>query len=119
MEEMDPNRQAEPEQAGLPQEKMSFRNKLILLALFGALLGFVVKTEAAKRFTVGFEDYKIGDSGETYDISRMEKELLKKKALMEKQRLEEEQKASDAAQKEQESPAGTSCQENTGETCKL
>ena len=54
---------------------MSFKNKLIWVAVFGILLGFVVKTEAAKRFTVGFEDYKLGQAGQFYDIDQLQKNV--------------------------------------------
>ena len=54
---------------------MSFKNKLIWVTVFGILLGFVVKTEAAKRLTVGFEDYKLGQYGQFYDINQLQKNV--------------------------------------------
>lgn len=94
--------------ASLQQEKLTFKNKLILLALFGALLGFVIKTEAAKRFTIGFEDYKLPAPEKTYDINQLEKDLLKKREVLLQQQVEAEN-----AEKEE-----ASCEDGNSETCK-
>lgn len=88
------------------EKKMSFKNKMIWLALFGVLLGFVIKTEMAKKFTIGFEDYKIADPAQTYDINKLEKDLLKKKEVLEQQQIEAE------------NSENTACQDGEGETCK-
>jgi hypothetical protein len=102
----------------IEEGKMTFKNKLVWIALFGILLGFVIKTEAAKRFTIGFEDYKIPDAQKTYDISQMEKDLLKKRALLEKQKADVEKAATISDQKKVDSAQNASCDAGTGETCK-
>lgn len=91
------------------EKKMSFKSKMVWLALFGVLLGFVIKTEAAKRVTIGFEDYKIADIEKTYDINQLEKDLLMKKDALEKQKIEEENA---------DNSSDSSCQDGSGETCK-
>lgn len=97
---------------------MNFRNKLIWLALFGVLLGFVIKTEAAKRWTIGFEDYKIADPQKIYDINQLEKDLLMKKDALEKQKIEEQNDVQSGSPEGTGAPQDASCQGGSGETCK-
>lgn len=52
-----------------------FKFELILFLILGFLLGFTIKTEAAKKITIGFSDYKISKVKQGYDFTQMEKEL--------------------------------------------
>ena len=64
------------------QKKNSRRDFYVELALFlilGILIGVAVKTEASKRITMGFNDYKINAAGEYYSINKLQADLIKKK----------------------------------------
>jgi len=59
-------------------EKKRKRELIFELALFfvlGILIGITVKTEAAKRVTIGFSDYKITAGKTAYDIESIKKDL--------------------------------------------
>lgn len=43
--------------------------ELALFLILGFLLGVVIKTEAGKRITIGFEDYKIAALQRGYDLN--------------------------------------------------
>lgn len=101
-----------------PQAKISFKNKMIILALFGMLLGFVIKTEAAKRITVGFEDYKLPESGKLYDINDLQKGLEIQKKILEEEQKAAESKALEATEGvEGVDSEKTTCNVGAGETC--
>lgn len=50
--------------------------ELVLFFILGLLLGFTIKTEAVKRITIGFNDYKLGATKQAYDVPRMQQALL-------------------------------------------
>jgi len=59
-------------------EKKKRREAIFEMALFlilGILLGITIKTEAVKRITIGFNDYKLDSKIERYDVGAMKKEL--------------------------------------------
>ena len=59
-------------------EKKRKREVIFELALFlvlGILIGITVKTEAVKRITIGFSDYKITTGKNAYNIEDMKKNL--------------------------------------------
>lgn len=75
------------------QKKKKKNDVIVELTLFfvlGLLLGITIKTEAAKRLTIGFDDYKIEKSRQGFDVSQMERELLRK--------AEQQKEAQQAAQ---------------------
>lgn len=49
--------------------------ELVLFFVLGVLIGITVKTEAVKRITIGFSDYKITSVKNTYKIEEMKKDL--------------------------------------------
>lgn len=112
MEKMDSTLSAGSGRASSPQ--VSFRNKLVWLALFGALVGFVIKTEAAKRVTIGFEDYKLPDAQKSYNLNQIEADLLKQKALLQQKKAAAD-KAANNNQPPVDNSQDSSCQ---GDTCK-
>jgi len=65
-------------------EKKRKREVIFELALFlilGILLGITIKTEAVKRITIGFSDYKIIEGKQGYNFQELEKNLeLKQEA---------------------------------------
>lgn len=59
-------------------EKKRKREVIFELALFlvlGILIGITVKTEAVKRITIGFNDYKIAATKNAYSIEDIKKNL--------------------------------------------
>ena len=53
--------------------------EMVLLLVLGILVGFSVKTEAAKRITMGANDYMVSQKDMTaYDINLIQKDLLAK-----------------------------------------
>jgi predicted nucleic acid-binding Zn ribbon protein len=70
-------------------EKKKKREVLFEMALFlvlGILLGITMKTEAVKRITIGFNDYKIVNGRNAFNTSEMKKKLDEQaKAMQEAQ----------------------------------
>jgi hypothetical protein len=84
----------------MPQ-KQNWRDwyvELALILILGILIGIAVKTEASKRITMGFDDYKIKSSAEAYSISQLEADLKKK--------FEAEQASQPALEENGEAPGG-------------
>jgi hypothetical protein len=68
----------EKEESEEDLEKKRKREVIFELALFlvlGILIGITVKTEAVKRITIGFSDYKITTGKNDYNIEDMKKKL--------------------------------------------
>jgi hypothetical protein len=59
-------------------KKMSIKVEFILILILGFLLGVAIKTEAAKRITIGFSDYKVENLKQDYDIEKIQNELIEK-----------------------------------------
>jgi|GEM_PF-949561 len=68
----------EDETGGKKKRKTDLYIEVALLFILGVLIGVAVKTEAAKKITVGFNDYKIKSAGSTYNINSLQAELMKK-----------------------------------------
>jgi hypothetical protein len=62
------------------KEKRELIFELALFFLLGILLGITVKTEAAKKITIGFDDYKVTNVGSYYDIESMKKDMQQQAA---------------------------------------
>jgi hypothetical protein len=70
------------------ERKKGKRDYYIELALFlilGILLGVAMKTEAAKRVTMGFNDYKMKIMSQDFDINKLGKDALAKQMEAAKQ----------------------------------
>lgn len=81
-------------------EKKRRREVIFELALFfilGFLIGITVKTEAVKRITIGFSDYKMAEGKSSYDVESMKKSL--------EQQAEAQQAIQQAQQEQIESQA--------------
>lgn len=59
---------------------MSGRMRIALLLLVGFAIGAAVKTEAAGRLTIGFQDYTVPVDGARYDLNDMERQVAEKQA---------------------------------------
>ena len=62
----------------IPEKKLSQKVEWILILILGFLLGVAIKTEATKRVTIGFSDYKVESLRQDYDISKIQNELIEK-----------------------------------------
>lgn len=60
------------------KSRSDFYIELILFLVLGILVGVSLKTEAAKKLTVGYNDYKMKIMNQDYDINQLQKDLLKK-----------------------------------------
>lgn len=49
---------------------------LIVVLILGVLLGVGIKLFATQTFTIGFEDYKLPDTENLYNINELQKTLL-------------------------------------------
>ena len=56
--------------------------ELVLFFVLGVLIGITVKTEAAKRITIGFSDYKIASGKSSYNIEEIKKDLEQQSAAI-------------------------------------
>ncbi len=66
--------------------------EIALILIIGFLLGVMIKSEALKSVSIGFDDYKVVSAKQGYDIDGIEKELVEKsKAAAEKAKKEEEE----------------------------
>jgi len=53
-----------------------FRVEIALIFILGVFLGISIKTEAVKKITIGFYDYKLKFATQAYDISAIEREIM-------------------------------------------
>lgn len=58
-----------------PKKKIDFRFELALFLILGFLLGVVIKTEAVKRVTIGFNDGEIESVRQGYDFEKIKTDL--------------------------------------------
>lgn len=56
-------------------KKINFYIELALFLILGFLVGAVIKTEAAKRITIGFGDYTAPTLKQSYDFVQIQKNL--------------------------------------------
>jgi len=61
-----------------PKGKQGFYFEMALFLVLGFLVGVAVKTEAAKRVTIGFNDYKVVSLKQGYSFSEIQKNLAEK-----------------------------------------
>lgn len=58
--------------------KYDFYVELVLFLILGILIGIALKTEAVKRITIGYDDYKMKIMKSDFDINKIEKDILQK-----------------------------------------
>lgn len=75
---MEPERILEAPKENPKKKKRDFYIELVLFFILGILIGIAVKTEATKRITMGFDDYKMKIFEQGYDINKIQKNLLEK-----------------------------------------
>lgn len=52
--------------------------EFVLIFILGILIGVAIKTEAVKRITIGFDDYKMKIFSQDYDINALQTDLINK-----------------------------------------
>ncbi|MDD3498099.1 MAG: hypothetical protein PHH24_01175 [Candidatus Moranbacteria bacterium] len=57
-------------------EKKNYRTEIILIFIIGLLAGVMIKAEAVKRISIGFDDYRTVTRSHGYDIEAIEKQLI-------------------------------------------
>jgi hypothetical protein len=65
--------------------KKDYYIELVLFLILGILLGVAIKTEAVKRVTIGFNDYKMKTMSQDFDINKLQKDMLAKQIEAAKQ----------------------------------
>lgn len=65
------------EEAPKKKKKTDFYVELVLFLILGVLIGVAIKTEADKKITVGFNDYKMKIMKQDYDINKLQADLSK------------------------------------------
>lgn len=65
------------EEAPKKKKKTDFYIELVLFFILGILIGIAVKTEADKKITIGFNDYKMKIMKQDYDINKLQADLSK------------------------------------------
>lgn len=56
--------------------KKNYRTEIILIFVIGLLVGVMLKAEAVKKISIGFNDYKVETRSQGYDIEAIEKSLF-------------------------------------------
>ena len=71
--------------------KRDYYIELVLFLVLGILAGVAVKTEASRRITIGYNDYKMKIGANNYSINKLQTEWIKKQnAEMENQENQSE-----------------------------
>lgn len=60
------------------EKKVDFRFELVLFLILGFLLGVVIKTEASKRITIGYNDGSVVSVKQEYNFEEIEQGLIEK-----------------------------------------
>lgn len=76
-------------------EKNNLYLEYVLFLILGFLLGVAIKTEAAKRITVGYNDYQIENKLQAYNMNQLQKEIIEK-AKKEKEMQDQQQNQQDS-----------------------
>lgn len=56
-------------------KKIDFRFEIVLFLILGFLLGVVIKTEAVKRITFGYNDREVISLKQGYDFQKIKEEI--------------------------------------------
>ena len=75
MEELEKKEEKNETEEVRPKKRMDFRLELALFFILGFLLGVVIKTEASKRITIGFNDNEIASLKQAYDFENIKEEI--------------------------------------------
>ncbi len=67
------------ENENITSEKKNTRVEFALFLILGFLLGVVIKTEAAKRITIGYNDYQLSGGRAIYNINELQKKIMEEK----------------------------------------
>lgn len=59
------------------RKKREYYAELVLFLALGVLVGIAMKTEAIKKITIGFDDYKMKIDRQDYNINQFQKDLSK------------------------------------------
>lgn len=85
---LEPEEENVPEEMGDKKKKTDFYVELALFCILGILIGIAVKTEADKRITIGFNDYKMKIMKQDYDVNKLQIDIAQKKASQSQQQGE-------------------------------
>lgn len=85
MEELEKKEEKNETEEVRPKKRMDFRLELALFFILGFLLGVVIKTEASKRITIGFNDNEIASLKQAYDFENIKEEIAESKANSQQQ----------------------------------
>lgn len=64
--------------------------EMVLFLVLGILLGITIKTEAVKRITIGFNDYKIINGQNAYNVSDMQNKLEQQAEVVQSQATQQQ-----------------------------
>jgi len=98
--------------------KREYYIELALFLILGILLGVAIKTEAVKRVTIGFNDYKMKIMNQDFDINKLEKDVLAKQMEAAKQEQADSQAQNpngDAANTDSNASTQDNSQENNNQ----
>ena len=73
---LEPERVLEEPKEDPKKKKYDLYIEFVLLFILGVLLGIALKNEAARRVTIGFDDYKMNIMKSDFDINQIEKNIL-------------------------------------------
>lgn len=59
------------------KKRNDYRFELALFFIFGLLLGITLKSEAVKRVTIGFDDYKIAKVRQGFDFQELKLSVVR------------------------------------------
>lgn len=76
MEEIKKKEEIQEEEKN-PVKKIDFRFEIALFFILGFLLGIVIKTEASKRVTIGFNDNEIASVKQAFNFEKIKEEIAK------------------------------------------
>ena len=72
--------------------------EVALFLILGFLIGFTIKTQATRTMTIGFDDYKIKESRQAYDLDAIKKAFYAEAARQQAQDAPLEDAASSVSQ---------------------
>jgi hypothetical protein len=93
----------EPEEENIPEEtpeepssgkrKVDFYVEMALFLVLGMLIGIAIKTEAAKRVTIGFDDYRMKIRPQQYDMNKLQAQIIEKNQQVEAEQQKQLEKS--------------------------
>lgn len=92
MDDKEPEiQEAEVDELGIDSGRNGINYNLIFLCVVSLLLGLAIKTEFAKRYTIGFDDGLVKTNANSINLGQLEKEVADRQSQAQEEAAKQQQ----------------------------